>query len=575
MSPCTWMRKCRIGLGMSSVVIPLLLLSPLLLVPSAAQMTVPDVPYVLPTAPVASAVLPRQPRVFVHTAFAPPPTGRTWTVPAGGNFQTALNNARPGDVIVLQAGAKYYGNFTLPYKTGTGWIYIESSALASLPAPGTRVTPAQASLMPQIIDTTGNPAIQTATAAHNYRLVGIEIMTTWSTNTHGTDYALVNLESPGGNTSLSQIPTNIVLDRCYIHGTPTGNVRNGVIINGADLAVVDSYISDIHEVNNEARGIVGWNGPGPFKIDNNEVQAAGENVMFTERPTIPNLVPSDIEIRGNHLDKPLTWLPSSSTYGGIPWTVKNNFELKNAARVLVDGNVFENNWVGVFQPQDGFCIQLTVRGVNAPWSVVEDVTFTHNIVQHCSAGINFLGRDYNGPSQEQERILVQNNLFADIGPYSTLWTAGLVFQVTDGGANYVIDHNTAFSSSVSRAGNPIYAQVHRASSWPATGFVFTNNVVAGHPGVSGDNTQGNPLLTVRTYFPNAVFARNVLVGGKMSDYPPDNFFSPSLDAVRFADRSRGDYRLATLSPYRRAGTDGRDIGAELDVLAPALRQASP
>ena len=35
---------------------------------------------------------------------------------------------------------------------------------------------------------------------------------------------------------------------------------------------------------------------------------------------------------------------------------------------------------------------------SAPWSVVEDVTFTHNVLRHTSSGINLLGRDNNHPS---------------------------------------------------------------------------------------------------------------------------------------------------------------------------------
>ena len=54
----------------------------------------------------------------------------------------------------------------------------------------------------------------------------------------------------------------------------------------------------------------------------------------------------DAEVR-----KPAAWRASA-------WTVKNLFELKNAQRVLVDGNVLERNWP---QAQNGYSILLTPR----------------------------------------------------------------------------------------------------------------------------------------------------------------------------------------------------------------------
>src|ERR1043166_10135047 len=66
-------------------------------------------------------------------------TGETITLPAGGDLQAALNTAQLGDVIVLQAGAAYNGPFTLPNKSGSGWITVRSSPDSSLPAPRTRV----------------------------------------------------------------------------------------------------------------------------------------------------------------------------------------------------------------------------------------------------------------------------------------------------------------------------------------------------------------------------------------------------------------------------------------------------
>src|SRR5439155_5440383 len=78
----------------------------------------------------------------------------------------------------------------------------------------------------------------------------------------------------------------------------------------------------------------------------------------------------------------------------------------------------------------------------APWSVVEDVTFINNVVRGTNSAINILGRDDNHPSQQTKRILVKNNLFLDIG--GPRWGgAGTPFQIINGTAAIVVDHNTA------------------------------------------------------------------------------------------------------------------------------------
>src|SRR5438552_13331234 len=95
--------------------------------------------------PVAAAAEPALPRVYIDTTYVSP-TGKTIAVAAGGNFQAALVLAHPGDVITLAAGATYRGPFTLPNKSGAGWITVRTSTPdGSLPL-GTRVTPAQAPL---------------------------------------------------------------------------------------------------------------------------------------------------------------------------------------------------------------------------------------------------------------------------------------------------------------------------------------------------------------------------------------------------------------------------------------------
>ena len=103
------------------------------------------------------------------------PAGKTINVAAGGDVQAAINKAHPGDVIKLQAGATFTGNFRLPNKSGSDWIVIRSSAAdADLPPPGTRVTPAKSAIMPKLISRNSDPVVYTDEGAHHYRFIGVE-----------------------------------------------------------------------------------------------------------------------------------------------------------------------------------------------------------------------------------------------------------------------------------------------------------------------------------------------------------------------------------------------------------------
>jgi hypothetical protein len=539
----------------------------------------------LPPARALAQTEPELPRVLVDTTYSPPKRGKVVVVKAGGDLQAALDAARPGDVIELQAGATFTGNFILPTKPGTGWIHIRSSAHARLPRPGTRVSPAHARLMARIDSPNRAPAMRTAAAAHHYRVVGIEVSARGETKSTGpySDNNVVYLESEGGQTSPAQVPTDIVFDRCYVHGTATGSVRRGLALNGARMAVVDSYLADFHEVGADSQAISGWNGPGPFKIVNNYLEGAGENLMFGGAdPSIPDLVPSDIEIRGNHLFKPLSWKIGHPTYAGRPWSVKNIFELKNARRVLAEGNVLEHNWQ---HDQNGFAILFTVRNQDggAPWCTVEDVTFRKNVLRHSAGGFNILAADNNFPSQPVRRILIQDNLLDDIS--SANWGGtGRLFQFLSldardtGILELTVEHNTGFADAwVAYTGDKPVA-VHRS-------FTFRNNIAQntthGFAGgtkswpVQSTPVTGDGSQTLNTFYLAPVFKGNVLTGSLPANYSgyPGNFF-PETDAdVGFVDRSRGNYRLGAASPYRNAATDGQDPGAAIDAVEAATAGA--
>ena len=46
---------------------------------------------------------------------------------------------------------------------------------------------------------------------------------------------------------------------------------------------------------------------GPYKIINNFMEAGAETILFGGGPA--KFAPTDIEIRRNHMFKPLTWMP--------------------------------------------------------------------------------------------------------------------------------------------------------------------------------------------------------------------------------------------------------------------------
>jgi hypothetical protein len=485
---------------------------------------------------------PQLPHAWVDTTLIPP-SGATVFVRSGGDFQAALDSARPGEVIGLEAGATFTGPFTLPAKSGSEWITVRPAVPDDyLPMQGIRVDPAYAVVMPKLESGSGS-VVTAAPGAHHYRFIGVEIRPK-------SGVFLYNLVTLGAReTDVSALPHHIIFDRCYLHGDPKKGARRGVAMNSAHTAVIDSHLSDFKEVGADSQAIAGWNGLGPFKIVNNYLEGAGENLIFGGTdPSIPLLVPSDIEVRHNHFSKPLSWKIGDPTYEGTPWAVKNLFELKNARRVLVDGNLFEHNWV---HAQAGFAILFTVRNQDgaAPWSVVEDVTFTNNTIRHVAAGINVLGHDDNFPSQQTKRVMVRNNLFDDVG--TEPWGAnGRLLQVLNRVDDLVFEHNTAFHT-----GNIV-----TADRGPHAGFVYRNNIAPhnAYGMVGTDTAPGHHTLS--TYFPGATIVRNVIAAGRAEVYPGNNFFPPSLNDVGFVDRATGDYSLGASSPYKGAGTDGKDIG---------------
>lgn len=430
------------------------------------------------------------------------PRPTTTLVPAGASLQGAIDAARPGDTLALTPGATYTGTFILRNRPTSALDGRPASIIITTAGtiPTGRATPTGNLAIVQ--SGTTSPVFVTEPGAHDYAFIGLEVRSAAGKYPFG-------LVSIGANdatqTSLTQVPMNFVIDRCYIHGDPTTGAKVGVNANGGDITITNSYIADIKGVGQDTQAIVSTNGPGPFTITNNYLEAAGENVMFGgDDPKITNLVPSDIEVSGNYLSKPLSWK-------GLTWAVKNVLELKNALRVHVHDNVIENSWVN---GQAGYLIDLTVRNQNgtAPWSTVGNVEIDHNVIRHGNQAIAILGlddiKDSTGVIRTSIRMTdvnIHDNLFYDIG--GTTWGGGSTkaFIVNNGPINLSILHNTV--SGVVAAGLTITSG---AGKVPSAGFRFESNIFPeGNYGITGDGSIGAPSWTLGAD-PTSIFDYNLI-----------------------------------------------------------------
>jgi hypothetical protein len=551
-----------------------------------------------------------------------PSPGTVTQISTHSKLQTALDNASCGDTLVLQAGQTYSG-FTLPAKNcdANHYITIRSSALGTgLPPEGVRATPCNAgvaslpgrpnlscastsNVMARVAGLPkGNQIINTDPGANYYRLVGLEVADTEANGSAGGYYDLIMLTSAD----------HIIVDRCWIHGSPTGEDVKGVEFSGSSyIAVVDSYISDIHSklsgLGADSAAIGSITGTGPVKIVDNFLEAAGENVLWGGGASSANV--TDVEMRRNHVFKPFTWWTSSPSYFGTAFQVKNLFESKTGIRQLVEGNIFENNWA---QAQKGTAILFGPKNQygKCPDCTVHDVIFRYNIVRHSVNAIGMAtgyattcpGEAGNGKgnclylSGALYNFSLHDNLLDDINEstYSPgdCCSDGFLFAInSDQPSNWPhdirIEHNTGFPVGwgvgyVTVRGTPQVANFSFENNLMTSGDNGFGAVLPGRqvPGCSAKNgtgmigalnaCMGNSWTATGNVFANSSTPKSPRFPG--APFPPGNFEAPTSDAlgfVNFNNGNGGDYHLIPTSPLRNTSSDGKDPGADIDGLETA------
>lgn len=235
----------------------------------------------------------------------------------GDDLQAAIDAARPGETILLAPGARFLGNFQLPrHPESLSFTTIRTDG-PNLPGEGMRTGPDYTGRLAIIQSPNADAALRTAPGAHHWRLENIELRA--NADGHGN---IVDLGS-GGQRERSAVPHTLVLDRLYIVGDPDVGQKRAVALNSGQTEIRNCYIAGIKGVGMDTQAIGGWNGPGPYVIENNYLEAAGENLMFGgSDPAIADLVPEGIVIRRNTLTKPVAWrdplIATPSAVRGVP-----------------------------------------------------------------------------------------------------------------------------------------------------------------------------------------------------------------------------------------------------------------
>lgn len=447
------------------------------------------------------------------------------------NLQSALNNAQPGDEILLPPGSSFTGDFMLPKHAGAGaasctsWIIVRTDVPDSLlGAPGVRMTPSRArALSLAKIQTPDNQqAIGSAWGVANvgcWRLVGLEILP----GPTGNDVNGLVRFGDHAETDSTHQAHHLVLDRSYVHGSATpspkngptlGQVRRCLLLNGKWNVVVDSWVEYCRGGTGDTQAGLSYAGTGPYRYTNNYLSGGTEVLMFGgANGGIVGAIPTDVTIHGNTVTRELA---------DTVTLVKNLFETKAVLRLDVAGNVFRFNWA---DGQDGYGFNIkSVNQSSGPctWCHSSDVTVRYNHLVQSGNGIKIAGIE-EGPAQPTARVTLYQNVVDSLG-YRGGNAYGIPLAVLgDGGtlSDVILANNTIAQAPW---GLVTY------DNGPTARQAWQSNVLwCGGYGAKGANASiGSGTLAL--YAPGMVWTNNTMYGCG-SGYPSGSTYSSSLAAA--------------------------------------------
>lgn len=424
--------------------------------------------------------------------------------------------------------------------------------------------------------------------ANHYRFIGLEVTRAPGPNLVSA-LAIVN---EGGQAD------HLIFDRVWMHGDAQDETTRALaLVSTSYVAVVDSFFTDFHctavtGACTDAQVISDGGGRTPggqFKIENNFLEASGENILFGGGGA--SMTAADIEIRRNYFFKPMIWKPGQPGFvagnSGRPFIIKNLFELKNAQRVLFEDNILENCWGGF--SQNGYAILLTPKNQSGhcPQCRVTDVTIRYNRISNVGSvfSIANVADDDGSLSAEGDRYSIHDVLAENVhGNRNEFQGAGLAFQLLSISPllhDVQIEHVTAY---VPRAAFAIMTRNTKLANFKIENNLLStgdNSVVSSGGGMQNCADQPQlqgPSGVFKSCLVNSSFTHNLMIGD--GGWPSGNWSSGNPKSAgiletsdpqkpyEFCSKKSKDCKKA--SPGWRGGTDGKNVGADLDELAKRL-----
>jgi len=547
-----------------------------------------------------------------------PSPGKQIRVGPNADLSEAVDGAKCGDTLLLPAGATFpIKEFPRKNCDDRHYITVRTDTPDSkLPPEDARISPAWggfASLpgRPAYGQPAGGAAKLLATLAvkpetgvefgDHYRFIGIE----WAP-VAGKKIARL-LFTNGGD--------HLIFDRNWVHGIDGVELGHGLGIKGSVyIAVIHSYFNSFTCTAGkgsctDATAIGGGNGEQPthtLKIVDNFLESSGQNVFFGGAAA--TVRPEDIEIRHNYLFKPMFWNRNSPEHKEPTPIVKNLFEIKSARHVLFEGNYLENSWGGFSQV--GPAIVLTPRNISTKEGgdticgecPVTDITIRYIWVRKVNQVLQIAtpvdkGRPTPANSFSIHDLVAEGLLYPECvqgcggalnhlsGPVGGSPKESVLHDIT-------IDHITFISMRRTKdlailGGAP----ANDPSASQMSNINWTNTIsdvgqfglwpLGGGPEQNCSSFKGaTPKTRLEACWKgSSAFRGNVLAGGgsirgQLPDWPDGNFITDGLDTVGFVKLNGGldgDYHLTPSSKFKGKATDGRDPGADVDLVLAAIK----